>query len=116
MAYNVWYMRMSAAYYHGNMVHASSHNPPAGHQQAVHVSFQRDKTFSGLAGVYSIAFQLLTLAVAAVKSEAFFPSPSGRQKMVLSVDVVEAAGEVCRLLVELLGWDFTGEKEGYVKD
>jgi hypothetical protein len=84
----------------------------ADHQQAVHLSFQKDRSFCGLSAAYTIALGLLTSAFDAVKAGIFTTDSASR--IAFAVDVAESVSDVCRLLVELLGWDFSAEGDRYV--
>lgn len=75
----------------------------------MHLSFQKDARFSGLAAAYAISMRLLNMTLEGAKDGIFVST--GAEVLGLATDVASAATDVCRLMVELLGWDFTCERE-----
>jgi hypothetical protein len=69
--------------------------------QAVHVSFQSDKSFCGLAALYRLALTLLSRALQGIPYS-LFEMQEGASAASLRVDIAEFASEVCRRLPPLL--------------
>ncbi len=73
---------------------------------SVHLSFQSDKAFSGLAASYSLSLLLLSRALEGVPFS-LLELDEGGLTANYRIDIADFASQSCSLLVELLSWDFT---------